>query len=91
MTTSSPAANKVPDLDGALKAANGKTPPAYAVDRAVLVTTALVRGQGQTFALADLPFTYEPYGLTMRRDAVFNPSARPAVGIRSRWSGGRDR
>jgi ABC-type amino acid transport substrate-binding protein len=85
VTTSSLAAIKVPDHDAALKAANDKTAPAYAADRAVLVRTALVRGQGRAFALADLPFTYEPDGLTMRRDAVFNPSGRPAVGIRSRW------
>ncbi len=60
---------KVPDHDAALKALKDKTASAYAADRTVLITTALVRGQGEKFELADLQFTFEPYGLTMRRDA----------------------
>lgn len=91
MPTSSRAAIKVPDHDAALKALKDKTASAYAADRTVLITTALVRGQGETFELADLQFTYEPYGLTMRRDAVFSLSVWPVCGTRSRWSGGRDR
>ena len=60
---------KVADHDAALKALTDKTATAYAADRTVLITTALVRGQGQTFALATVQFSYEPYGLAMRRDA----------------------
>jgi len=60
---------KVADHDAALKALRDRTASAYAADRTVLITTALVRGQGETFELADLQFTFEPYGLTMRRDA----------------------
>lgn len=60
---------KVPDHDAALEALKDKTATAYAADRTVLITTALVRGQGQAFALASLQFSYEPYGLAMRRDA----------------------
>ncbi len=62
---------KVPDHDAALRALKDKTATAYAADRTVLITTALVRGQGQAFALATLQFSYEPYGLAMRRDADF--------------------
>ena len=60
---------KVADHDAALNALKDRTATAYAADRTVLVTTALVRGQGQAFALATLQFSYEPYGLAMRRDA----------------------
>ena len=62
---------KVADHDAALKALQDKTATAYAADRTVLITTAVIRGQGQAFELANLQFTYEPYGLTMRRDADF--------------------
>lgn len=60
---------KVADHDAALKALTDKAATAYAADRTVLITTALVRGQGQTFALATAQLSYEPYGLVMRRDA----------------------
>ncbi len=60
---------KVEDHDDAIKALNDKTATAYAADRTVLITTALVHGQGKNFDLGDVQFTYEPYGLTMRRDA----------------------
>ena len=62
---------KVADHDAAMQALKDKTATAYAADRTVLITTALVRGQGQAFALATLQFSYEPYGLAMRRDADF--------------------
>lgn len=62
---------KVADHDAALKAVTDKTASAYAADRTVLITTALVRGQGQGFDVSDMQFSYEPYGLTMRRDADF--------------------
>ena len=60
---------KVEDHDDAIKALNDKTATAYAADRTVLITTALVHGQGKNFDLGDVQFTYEPYALTMRRDA----------------------
>lgn len=62
---------RLPDHDAALAALKDKSANAYAADRTVLISTALVRGQGQGFALADLQFSYEPYGLAMRRDADF--------------------
>ena len=31
----------------------------------------MVRGEGQSFELSEVQFTYEPYGLTMLRDADF--------------------
>ncbi|MBL8394836.1 MAG: amino acid ABC transporter substrate-binding protein [Candidatus Accumulibacter sp.] len=62
---------RLPDHDAALAALKDKSANAYAADRTVLISTALVRGQGQGFTLADLQFSYEPYGLAMRRDADF--------------------
>lgn len=59
---------KVKDHDEALKALADKTATAYAADRTVLITTALLRGAGKEFEIADVQFTYEPYGLMMRRD-----------------------
>lgn len=62
---------KVSDHDTALQALIDKTATAYAADRTVLITTALVRGRGQAFDVSDMQFSYEPYGLMMRRDADF--------------------
>jgi len=62
---------KVEDHDDAIKALVEKTATAYAADRTVLVTTAIVRGEGRQFELGDVQFSYEPYGLAMRRDADF--------------------
>lgn len=62
---------RVGDHDAALAALRDRTASAYAADRTVLITTALVKGQGDAFELAGVQFTYEPYGLTMRRDADF--------------------
>jgi ABC-type amino acid transport substrate-binding protein len=62
---------KVSDHDTALQALIDKTATAYAADRTVLITTALVRGHGQAFDVSDMQFSYEPYGLMMRRDADF--------------------
>ncbi|MCK6406340.1 MAG: amino acid ABC transporter substrate-binding protein [Rhodocyclaceae bacterium] len=62
---------KVEDHDDAIKALADKTATAYAADRTVLVTTAIVRGEGKQFELGDAQFSYEPYGLVMRRDADF--------------------
>lgn len=62
---------KVKDHDAAIAALKDKTATAYAADRTVLITTAIVRGAGQSFDLGDDQFSYEPYGLMMRRDADF--------------------
>lgn len=62
---------KVDDHDDAIKALVDKTATAYAADRTVLVTTAIVRGEGRQFELGDVQFSYEPYGLALRRDADF--------------------
>ena len=59
---------KVKDHDEALAALANKTATAYAADRTVLITTAILRGAGKEFEIADVQFTYEPYGLMMRRD-----------------------
>ena len=66
---------RVPDHGAALKALNDKQATAYAADRTVLVTTALVGGDGKEFELSSAQFTYEPYGLMMRID----PALRLAV------------
>jgi ABC-type amino acid transport substrate-binding protein len=66
---------KVPDHGAALKALTDKQASAYAADRTVLVTTALVGGQGKEFELSATQFTFEPYGLMMRID----PAMRLAV------------
>lgn len=62
---------KVADHDSAMKALADKTATGYAADRTVLITTAMVRGQGKGFDVSEMQFSYEPYGLTMRRDAEF--------------------
>ncbi|EXI72645.1 MAG TPA: amino acid ABC transporter substrate-binding protein [Candidatus Accumulibacter phosphatis] len=62
---------KVADHDAAINALTNKTATAYAADRTVLITTALIRGKGQPFALAEMQFSYEPYALMMRRDDDF--------------------
>jgi ABC-type amino acid transport substrate-binding protein len=61
----------VADHDAALAALTDKTATAYAADRTVLISTAIVRGTGQIFDLGSEQFSYEPYGLMMRRDADF--------------------
>jgi ABC-type amino acid transport substrate-binding protein len=62
---------KVPDHDAALKVLTDKKANAYAADRTILITTALVSGRGKDFELSNAQFTYEPYGLMMRRDPDF--------------------
>jgi ABC-type amino acid transport substrate-binding protein len=62
---------KVPDHDAALKALADKKATAYAADRTILITTALASGQAKEFELSNAQFTYEPYGLMMRRDPEF--------------------
>ena len=60
---------KVKDHNDALAALQNKTATAYAADRTVLITTALLGGEGKAYTVAENQFTYEPYGLMMRRDA----------------------
>ncbi|MCP5249065.1 MAG: amino acid ABC transporter substrate-binding protein [Candidatus Accumulibacter sp.] len=60
---------KVKDHKEALAALQNKTATAYAADRTVLITTAILGGDGKEYTIADNQFTYEPYGLMMRRDA----------------------
>ncbi|WP_291995412.1 amino acid ABC transporter substrate-binding protein [Candidatus Accumulibacter sp. ACC003] len=60
---------KVTGHKEALAALQDKKAMAYAADRTVLITTALLSGDGKSYALADNQFSYEPYGLMMRRDA----------------------
>jgi ABC-type amino acid transport substrate-binding protein len=62
---------KVPDYDAALKALADKKASAFAADRTVLITAALVSGREKEFELSSAQFTYEPYGLMMRRDSEF--------------------
>lgn len=62
---------KVPDYDAALKALTDKKASAIAADRTVLITTVLAAGRGKEFEVANEQFTYEPYGLMMRRDSDF--------------------
>lgn len=62
---------KVPDHDAALNALAEKKATAYAADRTILITTALASGHAKEFDLSSAQFTYEPYGLMMRRDADF--------------------
>ncbi len=64
---------KVPDYDSALKVLGDKkaTATAFAADRTVLISTVLAAGREKEFELSNAQFTYEPYGLMMRRDADF--------------------
>ena len=62
---------KVADHDAALKALQDRTVTAYAADRTVLVTIAVVKGEEGSYEVSETQFTYEPYGLMMRRDAEF--------------------
>ncbi len=62
---------RVKDHDAALAALNDKTATAYAADRTVLLTTALTYGNGKMYDISSVQFSYEPYGLMMRRDADF--------------------
>lgn len=62
---------RVADHEAALKALADKQATAYAADRTILITTALASGHANLFELSNAQFTYEPYGLMMRRDADF--------------------
>lgn len=62
---------RVSDHAAAIKALADKQATAYAADRTILITTALASGHANLFELSSAQFTYEPYGLMMRRDADF--------------------
>ena len=64
---------KAPDYDAALKLLGDKksSATALAADRTVLITTVLASGREKEFELSNAQFTYEPYGLMMRRDSDF--------------------
>lgn len=59
---------RVKDHDAALAALNDKVATAYAADRTVLISTALTYGDGKMYDISNVQFSYEPYGLMMRRD-----------------------
>lgn len=62
---------KVPDYDAALKALTDKKGTALAADRTILITTVVASGREKEFELSSAQFSYEPYGLMMRRDPDF--------------------
>lgn len=85
------------DHDAALAALNDRTASAYAADRTVLITTALTHGNGNMYDISNVQFSYEPYGLMMRRDADFRLVVDEAlarlyrsgeiVGVLQKWFG----
>jgi ABC-type amino acid transport substrate-binding protein len=76
---------KVPDHDAALKALADKKATAYAADRTILITTALASGHAKEFELSSAQFTYEPYGLMMRRDPEFRLVVDRSLARLYRW------
>ncbi len=60
---------RVEDHDAALATLKSKMASAYAADRTVLVSTVIKHGNRKDFELSNVQFSYEPYGLMMRRDA----------------------
>ena len=74
-------------LDG-LNALDRGTADAYASDRTVLVGLALAVGSQMPVALADEQFSYEPYGLVLRRnDADFKQAVNQALAALYRTAG----
>jgi ABC-type amino acid transport substrate-binding protein len=66
----------VPDHAAGLAALERQTADAYASDRIILIGLALAAPNPARFALADQYFSYEPYGLMLRRG---DPAFRLAV------------
>jgi ABC-type amino acid transport substrate-binding protein len=66
----------VPDHAAGLAAIERQTADAYASDRIILIGLALAAPNPARFALADQYFSYEPYGLMLRRG---DPAFRLAV------------
>jgi len=62
---------KVPDYEAALKALTDKKGTALAADRTILISTVVASGREKEFELSSVQFSYEPYGLMMRRDPDF--------------------
>jgi ABC-type amino acid transport substrate-binding protein len=89
----------VKDHAEGLAALDARSIDAYASDRGILVGLALTAGGQGRFALADVLFSYEPYGLMMRRnDGAFRLAvnraladlyrSKRALAIFDRWFGG---
>ncbi len=71
---------KVKDHAEGLAALEAGRADAYASDRGILVGLALTSGDPKRFALANLAFSYEPYGLMLRRnDAAFRLTVNRAL------------
>ena len=89
---------QVKDHSEGLAALEGGTADAYASDRGILVGLAITSRDPKRFALSNVAFSYEPYGLMVRRnDAAFRLVVNRAladlyrstrvVGIYERWFG----
>jgi ABC-type amino acid transport substrate-binding protein len=89
---------KVKDHAEGLAALESGKADAYASDRGILVGLAVTSSDPKRFALANFAFSYEPYGLMMRRnDAAFRLIVNRALadlyrsgrigGIYDRWFG----
>ena len=62
---------RVADHDAAIKAMENKQATAYAADRTVLIALATTSDHKANYELSRVQFSYEPYGLMMRRDPGF--------------------
>jgi glutamate/aspartate transport system substrate-binding protein len=95
------AAQTVPVKDHAegLAALQGGRVDAYASDRGILIGLALTTGDPKRFSIANASFSYEPYGLMLRRnDAAFRLTVNRALAelyrsgkiapVFERWFGG---
>lgn len=70
----------VKDHAEGLAALEARTIDAYASDRGILVGLAISAGGANRFALADVVYSYEPYGLMMRRnDSAFRMAVNRAL------------
>jgi glutamate/aspartate transport system substrate-binding protein len=89
---------KVKDHAEGLAALEGGSVDAYASDRGILVGLAITSRDSKRFSLANVVFSYEPYGLMVRRnDAAFRLTVNRALadlyrsgqvmGIYDRWFG----
>jgi glutamate/aspartate transport system substrate-binding protein len=94
-------AQTVPVKDHAegLAALQGGRVDAYASDRGILIGLALTTGDPKRFSIANASFSYEPYGLMLRRnDAAFRLTVNRALAelyrsgkitpVFQRWFGG---
>ena len=71
---------RVKDHAEGVAAVEGNKADAFASDRGILIGLALTSKEPKRFALANLLFSYEPYGLMMRRnDAAFRLAVNRAL------------